>query len=111
MDADGPVPNGLSARASALAADATVPLGTTESYPIPGVTTLVRVEPQAWTRDAQGNFAAGCYRVGAVYLPAGSPAIAAPTDSGLNRTVGVLTAVSLAVGAVASIAAWKRGKS
>lgn len=110
VDADGPVPAALSARAAAIAADAGVPLGTTESYPLPGVTTLLRVEPQAWSRDGQGNFTPGCYRVAAVYLPVSAAAggVTAPApDAGLNRTVGVLTVVSLAVGTAATIATWK----
>lgn len=109
------MPAALSARASALVADPTVPLGATESYPLPGVTTLVRVEPHTWNRDAQGNLVAGCFRAGGIYLPSGAAAgagVTAPAaDEGLNRTVGILTAVSLAVGTAATIAAWKGGKS
>ena len=44
LDTDGPVPEALLARAVALAADQSIPLGTTESFPLPGVTTLIRVE-------------------------------------------------------------------
>lgn len=112
-DADGPVPAALSARAAALVADPTVPFGATESYPLPGVTTLVRVEPHAWNRDPQGNLVAGCFRAGGIDLPSGTAAGAGVTppssDEGLTRTVGVLTAVSLAVGTAATIAAWKGG--
>jgi hypothetical protein len=104
----------LSARATALATDPSVPLGSTESYPLPGVTTLIRVEPHAWSRDAQGNLVEGCFRSSSIYLPSGSSAIAgvttAASDQGLNRTVNILTALSLAVGTAATIAAWKRGQ-
>jgi hypothetical protein len=112
VDADGPVPDALAARASALTADPTVPLGATESYPLPGVTTLLRVEPHAWGRDPQGNLTQGCFRATGVYLPSGSAAgagVTAPTD-GWAKPVEVLTAVSLAVGTAATLAAWKGGK-
>lgn len=112
-DTDGPVPDALAARAAALAADQGVPLGATESYPLPGVTTLLRIEPHAWNRDTAGNLVEGCFRASSVYLPAGSAAgagVTPPSDEGLNRTVGVLTAVSLAVGTAATIAAWKGSK-
>lgn len=86
-----------------------MPLGTTESYPLPGVTALVRIEPRLWGRDAQGNLVQGCFRVGGVYLPSGTAvgAVAPPAD-GLTKAVGVLTAVSLVVGTVATLAAWAR---
>jgi hypothetical protein len=83
----------------------------TESYPLPGVTVLIRVEPHAWSRDAQGNLVQGCFRAGAIFLPSGSAAgagITAPSADGLSRTVGILTVVSLAVGTAATIATWKR---
>lgn len=103
-DADGPIPDALAARAKAMADDQAVPLGTTESYPIPGVTVLVRVEPRAWNRDTAGALTEGCFRAGAVFLPA----IVAPSSDRLTKTIAILTAVSLAVGTVATIAAWKR---
>ena len=108
-DADGPVPDALAKRATAMASDQNVPLGTTESYPLPGVTTLIRVEPRVWGKDASGAPAQGCFRTASIYLPSGSAAaagITAPSDAGLNRTVGVLTVVSLAVGTAATLAAW-----
>ena len=89
-----------------------MPLGTTESYPLPGVTTLIRVEPRAWVRDAQDNLIQGCFRAGGVYLPVAAPPAAAITppasDSGggWNTAVTVLTAASLAVGTAATLAAW-----
>ena len=92
-----------------MASDPGVPLGTTESFPLPGVTTLLRVEPHVWSRDSQGTLVQGCFRASGVYLPSGSVAgagVTAPSDAGLNRTVGVLTVVSLAVGTVATLAAW-----
>jgi hypothetical protein len=109
-DADGPVPDALVARAASVTEDQTVSLGSTESFPLPGVTALIRVEPRAWTRDTQGNLVEGCFRVGGVYLPASAaqPAgvVAPSSDGSLNRTIGVLTAVSLTVGTVATLATW-----
>jgi hypothetical protein len=113
-DADGPVPDALARRAAAVVSDQSVPLGTTESYPLPGVTALIRVEPRAWGRDASGALVQGCFRSAGVYLPSAAPpgagAVAPPTD-GVSRAVGVLTAVSLAVGTVATIATLKGGKN
>ena len=103
--ADGPIPDALAARASALSGDQSLPLGVTESFPLPGVVTLIRVEPRNWTRDAQGGLVEGCCRVGAVYLPSVTPP--ATTDS-LSRTIGILTAISLAVGTAVTIATWRK---
>lgn len=115
LDSDGPIPDGLSARAKALVADASVPLGATESYPIPGVTTLIVVVPQAWGRDANGNLVEGCFRVGGVYLPSGTPSVAVPSvappaESGTAKAVGVFTVISLAVGTAATLITLKRKK-
>ena len=113
-DADGPVPDALAKRAAALAADPSVPLGTTESYPLPGVTTLIRVEPRVWTRDPQGNLVEGCFKAGGAYLPISAPpaagAVAVPTTDTLTKTIAVLTAVSLAVGTVATVATLRGSK-
>lgn len=106
------MPDALSRRATAVATDQSVPLGTTESYPLPGVTTLIRVEPRAWARDDKGTLTQGCFRAGGIYLPIESAAgagIAAPTDT-WAKPVEILTAVSLAVGTVATIATLKGGK-
>lgn len=103
IDADGPIPEALAKRARALVDDTSIPLGTTESYPIPGVTTLIRLEPRVWARDAHGDLIQGCFRSSVVYLPT----VEAPT--GLSRTekiIGGLTVVSLAVGIVATLATW-----
>lgn len=110
-DADGPVPDALSKRASAMAADTTVPLGTTESYPLPGgIVTLIRVEPHVWGRDATGTLVQGCFRAAMIYLPSGAPegagAVTPPTPGNLNKAVAVLTVVSLVVGTTATIASW-----
>lgn len=107
-DADGPVPDALAQRSAALVADQTVPLGTTESFPLPGVVTLIRIEPRIWDRDAQGALIQGCFRVGGLYLPAASESVpaAAATQGGLDRTVGWLTAGSLVVGIAATLATW-----
>ena len=109
-DTDGPIPDALDKRAAALVADQSVALGSTESYPLPGVTTLIRIEPHIWSRDSQGSLVEGCFRAGAIYLPDSAPAGAGvtPPSSKLDRTVGILTAVSLAVGTVATLAAWGR---
>ena len=113
-DADGPVPTALTQRAAALAtADASAtPLGTTESFPLPGVVALIRVEPQVWGRDATGTLVQGCFRAGAIYLPSGSASGGGPdsastaSSDSLTRTVTILTGVSLVVGTVATLAAW-----
>lgn len=103
-DADGPVPDALAARATAIASDTTVPLGVTESYPLPGVTVLLRVEPQAWMRDASGAINEGCFRASSIFLPS-EPGITPPSNGdSLSKTVGILTAASLAVGLVATVA-------
>jgi hypothetical protein len=106
-DAQGPIPDALLKRAQALVDDSTVPLGATESYPIPGVTTLIRVEPRVWSRDAQGNLQQGCFRSAGVYLP-DAPAVTPPTADGTSKLVGWLTAASLAVGTVATIVTMRR---
>lgn len=105
-DADGPVPEALAKRATAFAADPTIPLGSTESYPLPGVTTLIRIEPHAWGRDEKGELVQGCFRAGAIFLPALE--VSAPETGKLDKIVGVLTAVSLAVGTAVTLATWKR---
>lgn len=104
------MPDALAARAKALVQDPSVPLGVTESFPLPGVTTLLRLEPRTFDRDAQGNLVEGCFRVTGIYLPiatAEGAGVVAPSDTGgLTKTVAVLTAASLSVGIVASLAAW-----
>lgn len=104
------MPDALAKRVQALVSDSSVALGATESYPLPGVTTLITVEPRVWTRDEKGALVQGCYRAGGIYLPAGAPeaagAVTSPEPSKLDRTVGVLTAVSLVVGIGSALAAW-----
>jgi hypothetical protein len=107
-DADGAIPDALAKRAQAISADQSVPLGATESYPLPGVTTLIRVEPRVWTRDAQGALVQGCWRSTGIFLPSGAGVTPPSSGDSLSRTVGLLTAVSLAVGTAATLAAWKR---
>jgi hypothetical protein len=108
-DADGPVPPDLLARATAVSSDQSVPMGATESYPLPGVVTLLRVESRVWGRDASGNLVQGCWRAAGIYLPAAAAAVAPtvtppePTDN-TAKAVGILTVVSLAVGTVATVA-------
>jgi hypothetical protein len=110
-DADGPLPPALLARAQAIANDTSVVPGATESFPLPGVTTLLRLEPRDWMRDDQGNLIEGCFRVTGIYLPlpatssTQAPSASAPEDK-VSKTVGVLTVVSLAVGILGSLAAW-----
>ena len=104
-DAEGPIPDALTKRAQAIIGDESVPLGATESYPLPGVTTLIRIEPRMWSRDAQGNLVQGCFRSAGVYLPSGeASSVTPPTTDGTNKLVGWLTVASLAVGTVATIA-------
>ena len=106
IDSDGPVPDALALRAQSVAADTSVPLGTTESYPLAGVTALIRIQPNLWSRDAQGGLTQGCFRVGGIFLPDGTPAIVTPPTSspsdGLTKTIGYLTVASLVVGTVAT---------
>lgn len=106
------MPDALAKRALAIASDLSVPLGATESYPLPGVTTLIRVEPRVWGRDEQGNLMQGCWRVGGIFLPSGAAAgagITPPERDGWSRAAVVLTVVSLAVGTAATVHTW--GKS
>jgi hypothetical protein len=105
-DADGPVPDTLTKRAQAVLTDESVPLGATESYPLPGVTALIRIEPRVWGRDAQGNPVQGCFRAAGIYLPSGS--VSSPNADSLSRAIGVLTAVSLVVGTVATAVTMRR---
>lgn len=107
-ETDGPVPDALASRAQAFASDASIPLGATESYPLPGVTTLLRIEPRVWGRDAQGGLVQGCFRTGGIFLPDGSSEPVTPPTAGIDKAVGVLTAVSLAVGTVVTLSTWKR---
>lgn len=107
-DAEGPIPDALVKRAQAVVADETVPLGATESYPLPGVTVLVRIEPRVWGRDAHGDLVQGCFRSAGVYLPSDAASvITPPTTDGTSKLVGYLTVASLAVGTVATIASLK----
>ena len=108
-DLDGPVPDTLAQRAKAIVGDPSVPLGATESYPLPGVTTLIRIEPHVWGRDEQGNLVQGCFRSAGVYLPSGAPegaGVTAPSSSGWDRAIAILTVASLAVGTAATLHSW-----
>lgn len=110
-EADGPIPNDLVKRANAMASDESISLGATSSYPLPGVTTLIRVEPRVWSRNEKGELVQGCFRVGGIFLPIGAPegAGATPPDrSGWEKAATVLTVASLAVGTVATLATWGR---
>jgi hypothetical protein len=106
-DAEGPIPEALEKRAAAFVADLSIPLGSTESYPLPGVTTLIRIEPRVWSRDAVGNLVQGCFRSGGIYLPDGG--VTSPQEkggSGWEKTIAVLTVASLAVGTAATLYSW-----
>jgi hypothetical protein len=108
-ESDGPIPDALTKRAQAIVDDPAVPLGATESYPLPGVTTLIRIEPRVWSRDAQGNLVEGCWRSAGIFLPSGAAAgsgVTPPSSDGLSKTVGIFTVVSLVVGTVATLATW-----
>lgn len=105
LDGDGPIPEALAKRAVLFAADLEIPLGSTESYPLPGVTTLIRVEPHTWGRDMSGNLVQGCFRTGAVFLP--SEGVTPPEKSGgWEKAIAVLTVASLAVGTAATLYSW-----
>ncbi len=105
LDADGPIPDALEKRARAFAADESVPLGSTESYPLPGITTLIRIEPHAWGRDASGNLVQGCFRTGAIFLPS-EAASQEKGGGGWDKAIAVLTVASLAVGTAATLYTW-----
>ena len=105
-DADGPVPDALARRAVALSADTSVPLGATESFPLPGVTTLIRVEPHTWGRDAKGELVQGCFRTGSVFLPVGESVTPPEKSGGWDKAIAVLTVASLAVGTAATLYSW-----
>lgn len=114
-DEDGPIPDDLSKRAQAITDDQNAPLGTTESFPLPGVIALIRIEPRVWARDAQGNFMEGCFRATGVYLPAETTPVnqvnpPSTDSSGLAKVIGVLTVLSLVVGTVATVASWQSKK-
>jgi len=104
-DADGPIPDELGKRSQALVDDQSIPLGTTESYPLPGVTTLIRLEPHMWARDDKGDLVQGCFRAAGVYLPEQSPSaagISAEPDTA-SKVIAGLTIASLGVGIVATV--------
>lgn len=111
VDADGPVPDALMKRAKAVIDDPAVPLGATESYPLPGVTTLIRVEPRVWGRDEKGDLVEGCFRMAGIYLPGGTAegaGIKPPSSNRWDRAITILTVASLAVGTAATIHGWSR---
>lgn len=111
-DADGPVPDGLAARAAALATDPTALLGATESYPLPGVVTLIRVEPRVWGKQGD-SLVQGCFRVSGIYLPSDAASGAgtiAPTSDRWTRIATIATVISLTVGTAATLAAWEGRK-
>lgn len=111
IDADGPIPDALAKRAKAIIDDPSVPLGATESYPLPGVTTLIRIEPRVWGRNENGDLVQGCFRAAGVYIPAGAPegaGVASPSKSGWDRAIAVLTVASLSVGTAATLHGWSQ---
>jgi len=108
-EADGPVPDALAQRTKAIVDDTSVPLGATESYPLPGVVTLIRIEPRVWARDEGGNLVQGCFRSAGIYVPSGAPegaGVAPPSSSGWDRAIAILTVASLAVGTAATLHSW-----
>lgn len=114
-DADGPVPDALLQRSKALIDDAAIPLGTTESYPLPGVTTLMRIEPSLWGRVGNGDLVQGCFRSAGIYLPANSALVKSITEkkegiSPTTKLIGGLTVVSLTVGIIATVATLRKRK-
>jgi hypothetical protein len=103
-------PTDLTKRANALAADSSIPLGTTESFPLPGVVTMIRVEPQIWGRNDKGDLVQGCFRVGSIYLPAASSGMTFPPISGWSKAGAILTVLSLSVGTVATVVSMRGGR-
>jgi len=116
LDTDGPVPDALAQRARAMAADASVAMGASENFPLPGVVALLRVEPRVWVRDSSNALVEGCFRVGAVYLPSESPAtVQAPAvadvESVWTKAAAILTAVTLGTGIIATLSSWAASSS
>jgi len=110
-DVDGPVPAPLAQRATQMAGDPTVSLGATESFPLPGVIAMIRVEPHVWSRDASGALVEGCFRAGAIFLPSGGASASGATSptGGMTtsaKVITVLTIASLAVGTAATLHSW-----
>jgi hypothetical protein len=110
-ETDGPIPAAVAARAQALSNDTSIPLGATESYPLPGTTALILVEPHPWTRDDKGAIVTGCFHGAGVYVPSGEP-VTPPLveEAGMSKTVGILTVASLSVGLLLSVPALFRGR-
>lgn len=95
-----------------MVGDAVLPLGVTESYPLPGVTTLIRLEPHVWGRDESGNLVQGCFRAAGIYLPDTSPSAngIVASASSTEKLIGGLTIVSLGVGIIATVASLRGRK-
>jgi hypothetical protein len=101
-------------RSKALVDDPAIPLGTTESYPLPGVTTLMRVEPSLWGRVGS-DLVQGCFRSAAIYVPAQSALVKSIEEKkeGISQTtklIGGLTIVSLTVGIIATVTSLRKRK-
>ena len=109
-ESDGPIPDAIVARGKALIADDRFQLGSAESFPLPGVIALLRVEPHVWGRTENGDLVQGCFRATGVYLP--EPQESTPQTAGstqtLGRTIAVLTAASLAIGIATTLIRWRR---
>jgi len=107
---DGPVPSALANRGIDMALDPGVPMGATESFPLPGVVALLRVETHVWGPDpgSAGKIVAGCFRVTGVYLPAETTTLVQPVtrESDWTKVAAVLTAVTLSIGLAATLASW-----
>jgi hypothetical protein len=112
-DWDGPIPDALAQRAQTMAMDTAVPMGTVESFPLPGVVALIRVETHVWGPDGAGKLAAGCYRVAGLYLPVEKRTLVQPVtrESTWTKTAAVLTAVTLSIGLAATLTSWASSKS
>jgi hypothetical protein len=110
LESDGPIPDALAKRSRALVDDQAIPLGTTESYPLPGVVTLIRIEPHIWSRSDGGELVQGCFRAGGIYLPSGAPSAEGimASESSTNKLIAGLTVVSLGVGIVATVVSFRK---
>jgi len=87
--------------------DQALPLGSTSSYPLPGVVTLIRLEPHTWRRNVDGQLEQGCFRSASVYLPE-AERVEAP-ESPTSKLINRLTIASLAVGIVATFVSLRKG--
>lgn len=112
-DWDGPVPDALAQRARAMATDASTPMGAMESFPLPGVVALIRVETHVWGPDASGKLVAGCFRTAGAYLPVEKTTLVQPLtrESPWAKAAAILTVFTVGAGIIATLTSWASSKS